>query len=75
MLLLLNKRRFSLNSFYRLKTETLDNLARSLRDEFKSLDEETKALDEYKSELELLQAEKLKHVEILRQIHSDINMV
>ena len=32
-------------------------------------------MKEYKSELDLLLAEKLHHVEILRQIHSDINMV
>ena len=36
---------------------------------------EDKCLAEYRRELELLQQEKMAHVEELRQIHSDINAV
>ena len=47
----------------------------SLKEEATSLRQEEENMKEYKSELDLLLAEKLHHVEILRQIHSDINMV
>ena len=36
---------------------------------------EDKCIAEYRKELELLQQEKMAHVEELRQIHSDINAV
>ena len=38
-----------------------------------SFESESKCLSEYRRELELLQQEKMAHVEELRQIHADIN--
>ena len=38
-----------------------------------SFESETKSLSEYRREMELLQQEKMAHVEELRQIHADIN--
>ena len=38
-----------------------------------SFDSESKCLGEYRREMELLQQEKMAHVEELRQIHADIN--
>ena len=38
-----------------------------------SFDNESKSLSEYRREMELLQQEKMAHVEELRQIHADIN--
>lgn len=38
-----------------------------------SFDAESKCLSEYRREMELLQQEKMAHVEELRQIHADIN--
>ena len=40
-----------------------------------TFESEDKCLSEYRRELELLQQEKMAHVEELRQIHSDINAV
>ena len=40
-----------------------------------TFESEDKCLAEYRRELELLQQEKMAHVEELRQIHSDINAV
>ena len=38
-----------------------------------SFEVESKSLAEYRREMELLQQEKMAHVEELRQIHADIN--
>ena len=43
--------------------------------DLESYEGEEKCLSEYRKELELLQQEKMAHVEELRQIHSDINAV
>merc|ERR1711963_243787 len=43
------------------------------RQAFAQMEEEERCLNEYRRELELLQQEKMAHVEELRQIHADIN--
>lgn len=43
--------------------------------EVRSGDQEGRCLAQYKREMELLQQEKMSHVEELRQIHADINAV
>lgn len=61
--------------FSRNKTDDLHAVSNLLKQEVTELHQEETNMKEYKSELDLLLAEKLHHVEILRQIHSDINMV
>lgn len=46
-----------------------------LKGEFESLESEEKHLREYKQEMDLLLQEKMAHVEELRLIHADINVV
>jgi len=46
-----------------------------LKVEFDSLESEEKHLKEYKQEMDLLLQEKMAHVEELRLIHADINVV
>lgn len=43
--------------------------------EFEALESEEKHLKEYKQEMDLLLQEKMAHVEELRLIHADINVV
>ncbi|XP_013139344.1 PREDICTED: zinc finger C4H2 domain-containing protein [Papilio polytes] len=57
----------------RNKTITLERLKRSIVSEVRSGDQEGRCLAQYKREMELLQQEKMSHVEELRQIHADIN--
>ncbi|CAG9133300.1 hypothetical protein JYU34_017379 [Plutella xylostella] len=57
----------------RNKTITLERLKRSIVNEVRSGDRESRCLVQYKREMELLQQEKMSHVEELRQIHADIN--
>ena len=57
----------------RHKTITLEKTRVSLLCDVDQLEEEEKCLSEYRRELELLQQEKMAHVEELRQIHADIN--
>ncbi|XP_049872359.1 zinc finger C4H2 domain-containing protein [Pectinophora gossypiella] len=57
----------------RNKTITLERLKRSIMNEVRSGDQESRCLAQYKREMELLQQEKMSHVEELRQIHADIN--
>ncbi|KAJ2950847.1 hypothetical protein O0L34_g5205 [Tuta absoluta] len=57
----------------RNKTITLERLKRSILTEVRSGDAEGRCLQQYKREMELLQQEKMSHVEELRQIHADIN--
>nr|XP_026501807.1 zinc finger C4H2 domain-containing protein isoform X1 [Vanessa tameamea] len=57
----------------RNKTITLERLKRSILNEVRSGDQEGRCLAQYKREMELLQQEKMSHVEELRQIHADIN--
>lgn len=59
----------------RNKTITLERLKRSIMNEVRSGDQEGRCLAQYKREMELLQQEKMSHVEELRQIHADINAV
>ena len=79
--ILLNKVDFS-NSYYvfqiiihRGKTISLEKIRMRLLHDLESYEGEDKCLAEYRKELELLQQEKMAHVEELRQIHSDINAV
>ena len=65
----------SYSTICRVRTDDMELLSSSLKEEATSLRQEEENMKEYKSELDLLLAEKLHHVEILRQIHSDINMV
>lgn len=46
-----------------------------LKSEFEALESEEKHLREYKQEMDLLLQEKMAHVEELRLIHADINVV
>ncbi|CAH4037871.1 zinc finger C4H2 domain-containing protein isoform X1 [Pieris rapae] len=57
----------------RNKTITLERLKRSILNEVRSGDQEGRCLAQYKREMEMLQQEKMSHVEELRQIHADIN--
>lgn len=50
-------------------------MKRSIVNEVRSGDQEGRCLAQYKREMELLQQEKMSHVEELRQIHADINAV
>lgn len=59
----------------RNKTITLERLKRSIVSEVRSGDQEGRCLAQYKREMEMLQQEKMSHVEELRQIHADINAV
>ena len=63
------------NSNFRGKTISLEKMRMRLLHDLESYEGEDKCLSEYRKELELLQQEKMAHVEELRQIHSDINAV
>lgn len=60
---------------YRSKTLHLEKVRSKLRQEFENTEHEEKRLEEYKQEMELLLQEKMAHVEELRLIHADINLV
>ncbi|KAI5089651.1 zinc finger C4H2 domain-containing protein [Silurus meridionalis] len=53
----------------------MEKLKARLRSEFTTLESEEKHLREYKQEMELLLQEKMAHVEELRLIHTDINVM
>ncbi len=53
----------------------MEKIKSRLRGEFDALESEEKHLREYKQEMELLLQEKMAHVEELRLIHADINVV
>lgn len=61
--------------FIRVRGDDLEVVSTILKQEVTSMRQEEENLKDYKAELDQLLAEKLHHVEILRQIHSDINMV
>ena len=61
--------------FSRGKTISLEKIRLRLAHDVDTFESEDKCLAEYRRELELLQQEKMAHVEELRQIHSDINAV
>ena len=51
----------------------MEKLKLRLLHDVDSFESESKCMSEYRRELELLQQEKMAHVEELRQIHADIN--
>lgn len=53
----------------------MEKIKSRLRGEFEALESEEKHLREYKQEMDLLLQEKMAHVEELRLIHADINVV
>merc|ERR1711963_46814 len=57
----------------RHKTISLEKTRVALLCDVSQMEEEERCLNEYRRELELLQQEKMAHVEELRQIHADIN--
>lgn len=57
----------------RNKTISLEKLRYRLLHDVDSMEGEDRCLSEYRREMELLQQEKMAHVEELRQIHADIN--
>jgi hypothetical protein len=62
--------------FYsRTRTINLERIKTKLRQEFDTTENEDKLIAEYKKEMELLLQEKMAHVEELRLIHADINLV
>lgn len=61
--------------FFRSRTINLERIKTKLRQEFDTTENEDKLIAEYKKEMELLLQEKMAHVEELRLIHADINLV
>ncbi|KAH9518463.1 Zinc finger C4H2 domain-containing protein [Bulinus truncatus] len=59
----------------RQKTLSLEKLRSRLKQEIEITETEEKCLDEYRREMELLLQEKMAHVEELRLIHADINLM
>ncbi|KAJ4945939.1 hypothetical protein JOQ06_023617 [Pogonophryne albipinna] len=59
----------------RNKTVQMQKIKSRLKVEFESLESEEKHLKEYKQEMDLLLQEKMAHVEELRLIHADINVM
>ncbi|XP_023996569.2 zinc finger C4H2 domain-containing protein-like [Salvelinus sp. IW2-2015] len=59
----------------RNKTVQMQKIKSRLKSEFESLESEEKHLKEYKQEMDLLMQEKMAHVEELRLIHADINVM
>ncbi|CAB4016057.1 Hypothetical predicted protein [Paramuricea clavata] len=59
----------------RVKMDELDRLKNVLMQEWETTEREDKCLREYQSEMEQLLQEKMSHVEELRLIHADINMM
>ncbi|XP_030648695.1 zinc finger C4H2 domain-containing protein isoform X2 [Chanos chanos] len=59
----------------RNKTVQMEKIKSRLRSEFEALESEEKHLKEYKQEMDLLLQEKMAHVEELRLIHADINVM
>lgn len=60
---------------FRAKTVQLEKLKQRILQEVEQTEQEEKCLLEYKQEMDLLMQEKMAHVEELRQIHADINVV
>ncbi|KAI3351939.1 hypothetical protein L3Q82_020771 [Scortum barcoo] len=57
------------------KTVQMQKIKSRLKIEFEALESEEKHLKEYKQEMDLLLQEKMAHVEELRLIHADINVM
>ena len=60
---------------FRAKTLQLEKLKSKLKTEIDGTENEEACLQEYRAELDLLLQEKMAHVEELRLIHADINLV
>lgn len=60
---------------FRVKTSQLEKLKSQLVQELDVAEKEGKLLKDYKAEMEALLHEKMAHVEELRLIHADINLV
>ena len=60
---------------YRSRTLNLERVKGKLRQELEAIENEEQLITEYKQEMELLLQEKMAHVEELRLIHADINLV
>lgn len=58
-----------------MKTSQLEKLKTQLIQELDHAEKESKLLKDYKGEMEALLHEKMAHVEELRLIHADINLV
>lgn len=63
------------NYHFRVKTSQMEKLKSQLIQELDAAEKEGKLLKEYKAEMEALLHEKMAHVEELRLIHADINLV
>ncbi len=61
--------------FYSTKMVHLEKMKSKLHHAIGTVDLEDKCLDEYKAELNFLMQEKMAHVEELRLINADINLV
>ncbi|XP_038048032.1 zinc finger C4H2 domain-containing protein-like [Patiria miniata] len=59
----------------RLKAVQLEKLKGRLLQEVEETESEEERMKEYRNEMELLNQEKMAHVEELRQIHADINAI
>jgi hypothetical protein len=59
----------------KIKTVSLQKLKSKLSQEVESIQNETKCMTDFKTELDLLIQEKLAHLEELRQIQEDINLM
>ncbi|KAL3218954.1 hypothetical protein MRX96_031218 [Rhipicephalus microplus] len=59
----------------RARTVQMEKLKSRLRGEIEATESEERCLQEYRHEMELLLREKMAHVEELRQIHADINVM
>ncbi|KAM9577824.1 zinc finger C4H2 domain-containing protein isoform 3-T3 [Trichechus inunguis] len=59
----------------RSKTLQMEKIKARLKAEFEALESEERHLKEYKQEMDLLLQEKMAHVEELRLIHADINVM
>lgn len=60
---------------FRFKAVQLEKLKGRLLQEVEETESEEERMKEYRNEMELLNQEKMAHVEELRQIHADINAV
>ncbi|OTF82131.1 zinc finger C4H2 domain-containing protein-like protein, partial [Euroglyphus maynei] len=72
-LIVMNKLEYLKEIRYRM--QECDRLRSSINEELDLVNVEEKCLQEYRREMDSLYQEKMTHVEELRQIHSDINML
>lgn len=72
-LLVMNKLEYLKEIRYRM--QEIDRMRSSINEELDLVNVEERCLQEYRREMDSLYQEKMTHVEELRQIHSDINML